>query len=64
MGSMSRAGNPYDNAYVESFMKTLKREEVHLLCHRTMGGPADGYLEDTYNTTRLNTALGYLPPVD
>jgi putative transposase len=34
---MSRAGNPYDNALAESFMKTLKHEEIYLRPYRTMG---------------------------
>jgi transposase InsO family protein len=37
LGSMSRAGNPYDNALAESFMKTLKHEEIYLRPYRTMG---------------------------
>jgi putative transposase len=65
VGSMSRAGNPYDNAHVEHFMKTCKHEAVNLQRYRTMEDlltALPAYLEDTYNTTRLHAALGYLPP--
>jgi putative transposase len=64
VGSMSRAGNPYDNAHVESFMKRLRHEEVYLQRYRTMGDlltALPAYLEDT---TRLHSALGYLPPAE
>jgi putative transposase len=67
VGSMSSAGNPYDNAHVESFMKTLKHAEVYLRRYRTMGDlltALPAYLEDTYNTTRLHSALGYLLPAE
>ena len=65
--SMSRRGNPYDNAKAESFMKTLKMEEVYLyeyedlLEARTRIGH---FLEDVYNQKRLHSALGYLPPAE
>lgn len=64
-GSMSRAGNPYDNAHVDSFMKTLKHEEVYVRAYRTMAElmtQLPTYLESVYNATRLHSALGYLPP--
>ncbi len=67
MGCMSRAGNPYDNAHVERFMKTLNDEEIYLQRYRTMGDlmtALPAYLEDTDNTTRLHSALGYLPPAE
>jgi putative transposase len=67
VGSMSRAGNPYDNAYIESFMKTLKHEEVYLKGYRTMADLSAAlptYLEEVYNGTRLHSALGYLPPAE
>lgn len=67
VGSMSRAGNPYDNAHIESFMKTLKHEEVYLKGYRTMADLSAAlptYLEQVYNGTRLHSALGYLPPAE
>jgi len=65
LGSMSRPGNPYDNAHVESFMKTVKHEEIFLRPYRTMAELMTQlpiYLETVYNGTRLHSALGYLPP--
>ena len=65
--SMSRKGNPYDNAACESFMKTLKYEEVYRSEYR---GLADAYaqigefLERVYNQHRLHSALGYVPPAE
>ncbi len=69
--SMSRAGNPYDNAAMESFMATYKRECVALA--EDQGGYATrsqaqadafAYIETYYNRTRLHSALGYQSPVD
>ncbi|MCU1276270.1 MAG: Integrase, catalytic region [Bryobacterales bacterium] len=65
--SMSRKGNPYDNAACESFMKTLKYEEVYRSEYRHL---ADAYaqiaefLECVYNQRRLHSALGYVPPAE
>jgi putative transposase len=62
--SMSRKGNPYDNASCESFMKTLKYEEVYRNEYRDL---ADAYpqvgefIERVYNEQRLHSALGYVP---
>jgi transposase InsO family protein len=63
--SMSRKGNPYDNAFAESFMKTLKSEEVHLWEYRTMEDAQrriPHFIEDAYNRKRLHSAIGYCPP--
>lgn len=65
--SMSRAGNPYDNAKAESFMKTLKKEEVRINTYNTLAEARAGigrFLDITYNTKRLHSALGYQPPVE
>jgi putative transposase len=64
-GSMSRKGNPYDNAKAESFMKTLKYEEVYLWEYDTVDEAAARirhFIEVVYNRKRLHSALGYLPP--
>ena len=64
---MSRKGNPYDNAACESFMKTLKYEEVYrngvprsCRCLAQIGE----FLERIYNQKRLHSALGYVPPAE
>lgn len=65
--SMARRGNPYDNAQVESFIKTLKREEVHLVEYRDEPHARErlGYfLETVYNRKRLHSSLGYLPSTE
>jgi transposase InsO family protein len=65
--SMSRAGNPYDNAKAEAFMKTLKSEEVYLHRYRDMEesrASIQGFMEDVYNRKRLHSSLGYLSPDD
>jgi len=64
--SMSRRGNPYDNAYAESFMKTLKYEEVYLTEYEDLADARmriGQFLED-YNQNRLHSALGYRPPAE
>jgi transposase InsO family protein len=65
--SMSRRGNPYDNAKAESFMKTLKYEEVYRSEYRDITDARRGigrFIESVYNRNRLHSALGYLPPVE
>ncbi len=64
---MSRLANPYDNAKAESFMKTLKTEEVNGTAYKDLDHARQdiGHFIDTvYNTERLHSALGYQPPVE
>ena len=64
-GSMGRRGNPYDNAKAESFMKTLKHEEVHLNGYETFQDVVarlPRFLEEVCNGGRLHSAPGYLSP--
>ena len=63
--SMARTGNPYDNAMMESFFKTLKHEEVNLCEYETYQDVVirlPYFLEEVYNQDRLHSALGYRPP--
>jgi len=65
--SMSRQGNPYDNAKAESFMKTLKMEEVYLYEYEDLfeaRARIGHFLEEVYNQKRLHSALGYMPPAE
>jgi putative transposase len=65
--SMSRKRNPYDNAACESFMKTLKYEEVYRNEYRDFHDARSSigeFLERVYNQTRLHSALGYVSPVE
>ena len=65
--SMSRVGNPYDNAQAESFMKTLKQEEVDGRDYRDLSQAREAigaFIEDVYNRRRLHSALAYRPPAE
>ena len=65
--SMSRKGNPYDNAFVESFMKTLKTEEVDCNEYATLAqaqAEIGTFIERIYNRKRLHSTLGYVPPTE
>ena len=65
--SMSRVGNPYDNAKAESFMKTLKHEEVDGRNYRDLNqarAEIGAFIEDVYNRQRLHSALAYRPPTE
>jgi putative transposase len=63
--SMSRAANPYDNAFCESFMKTLKQEEIYCNAYRDfddLEAHLEEFIENYYNRQRLHSALGYRTP--
>lgn len=63
--SMSRPANPYDNASCESFLKTLKREEIYANDYRDLEDlrvNIEAFIEQYYNRCRLHSALGYRPP--
>ena len=65
--SMSRIGCPYDNAKAESFMKTLKNDEVDGRSYRDIDAARSAigtFLEDVYNRRRLHSALAYRPPAE
>jgi putative transposase len=65
--SMSRKANPWDNAACESFMKTLKYEEVHRNEYRDLAEARASireFLEKIYNKKRLHSAIGYVPPAE
>jgi putative transposase len=65
--SMSRVGNPYDNAQAESFMKTLKQEEIDGRDYRDLehaGAAIGAFIEEVYNRRRLHSALAYQPPAE
>lgn len=65
--SMSRTGNPYDNAKAERFMRTVKYEEVYLADYQSLTearASISHFIEEVYNRKRLHSALGYRPPVE
>lgn len=65
--SMSRRGNPYDNAFAESFMKTFKVEEVYLSEYESFNDALEDiqrFIEVVYNRKRLHSGIGYLPPAE
>lgn len=65
--SMGGKGNAYDNAFAESFMKTLKVEEVYIKEYRTFEEAYNNikeFIEKVYNEKRLHSGVGYLPPVE
>jgi len=65
--SMSRTGNPYDNARCERFIKTLKEEEIYLYEYDDINDARlriAFFIDDVYNKKRLHSKLGYLPPTE
>jgi putative transposase len=65
--SMAAVGNPYENAQVESFFRTLKLEEVYIKEYRDFEEAEENlgeFIEEVYNHKRLHSSLGCLPPVE
>ena len=65
--SMSGKGNPYENAFAESFFKTVKYEEVYLNEYenfRQLFSNLRNYIDEMYNTKRLHSSIGYKSPID
>ncbi|WP_420887952.1 transposase [Bradyrhizobium yuanmingense] len=65
--SMSRPGNPFDNAKAESFMKTLKAEQVNGRAFTDLGDARrhiNSFIAEVYNKERLHSALGYQSPIE
>jgi transposase InsO family protein len=65
--SMSRTGNPYDNAKAERFMRTLKYEEIYMNDYETFAevrASIEHFIEAVYNRKRLHSAIGYRPPAE
>jgi transposase InsO family protein len=64
---MSQQGNPFENAVVESFFKTLKSEAVYLWDYETLADVEKRipyFIEQVYNQKRLHSSLGYLSPME
>jgi len=62
---MSGKANPYDNAKIESFFRTLKVEEVYMFeyeTYREVVSRIPYFIEEVYNRKRLHSSLGYMPP--
>lgn len=65
--SMSRPGRPWENGRCESFIRTLKQEEIDARCYRSLeelGKNVEDFLENVYNTVRLHSALQYRSPAE
>lgn len=65
--SMSRVATPEDNAFIESFFKTLKREEIYARNYETMADVLNHlpkFIDEIYNEKRLHSSLGYRPPTE
>ena len=63
--SMTQTGNPRENAFAESFMKTFKVEEVYLRDYQTFEDAYQNiqtFIEEVYNAKRLHSSIGYRPP--
>ena len=62
---MSQPATPEENAYIESFFKTMKREEVYVKNYKTMNDVLNNlpkFIDEIYNEKRLHSSLGYMPP--